>query len=45
VFVAKPLRFTEADAVDDAGVIQLIADHSVFLAKQRFKQSAVGVET
>ena len=30
VFVAKPLRFAEPDAVDDAGVIQFIADHRVF---------------
>jgi len=37
VFVAKPLRFAEADAVDDAGVIQFIADHRILLAEQRFE--------
>ena len=37
VFIAKPLRFAEANAVDDAGVIQFIADHRVFLGEQRFE--------
>ena len=45
VLVTKALRFAEADAVDDAGVIQFIADDRVFLAEQRFEQTAVGVET
>ena len=37
VLVAKPLRFAEADAVDDAGVIQFITDHRVLFAEQRFE--------
>ena len=37
VLVTKPLRFAEADAVDDAGVIQFIADHCVLFAQQRFE--------
>ena len=37
VLIAKPLRFAEADAVDDAGVIQFIADHRVVFGEQRFE--------
>ena len=37
VLVTKPLRFAEADAVDDGGVIQFIADHGVFFGEQRFE--------
>ena len=44
MFVAKPLRFAEPDAVNDRRVIQFVADHGVFRAEQRFKQAAVGVE-
>ena len=44
VFVTKALRFAEPDAVDDAGVIEFIADDGVFCAEQRLEQTAVGVE-
>ena len=44
VLVAKALGLAQPDAVDDGGVIQLVGNHGVFGAKQRFKQSAVGVE-
>src|SRR5207248_857438 len=33
-----------ADAVDDAGMVQLVAEDGVFFAEQRLKQAAVGVE-
>ena len=44
VLVAKALRFAEPDAVDDARVVQFIADDRVLLAEQRLEQAAVGVE-
>ena len=37
VLVAKTLRFAEADAVDDAGVIQFIANHGVVFGEKRFE--------
>ena len=44
VLVAEPLRFAQADAVDDAGVVQLVGDDGVFRSEQRFKQPAVGIK-
>ena len=44
VAVAEALRLAQADAVDDAGVVQLVADDRVLLAEQRLEQAAVGVE-
>ncbi len=44
VLVTKALRFAEADAVDNAGVIQLVTDHRVLVGEQRFEQTAIGVE-
>ena len=44
VAIAKSLGFAEPDAVDDAGVIQLVGDDCVLGSEKRFEQSAVGVE-
>ena len=44
VRVAKALRLAQADAVDDAGVVERVADHRVLLAEQRLEQPAVRVE-
>ena len=44
VAVAEALGLAEADAVDDAGVVQLVGDDGVLLAEQRLEQPAVGVE-
>ena len=45
VRIAQPPRLAQADAIDDAGVIQCVADHRIALIEQRLEQSAVGVET
>src|SRR4029077_10757010 len=45
VLVTKALRFAEPDAIDDAGVIQFIADHRVFVGEQRLEQAAVCIAT
>ncbi len=44
VLITEALRFAETDTVDDAGVIEFVTDHGVFVGKQRFEQTAVGVE-
>ena len=44
VGVAQALRFAQAHAVDDAGVVQRVADHRVLLVEQRLEQAAVRVE-
>ena len=44
VRVAKALGFAEADAVDDARMVERIADHRVLFAEQRLEQSAIGIE-
>ncbi len=44
VAVAQALRLAQPDAVDDAGVIQFVADDRVLLAEQRFEHAAVGIE-
>src|SRR5262249_59879243 len=38
------LSFTEPDAVNDAGVVQLVGENRVLLAQERLEQPAVGVE-
>ena len=44
VAIAKALRLAEPDAVDDAGMIQLVGDDGVLRIQQRFEEPAVGVE-
>ena len=44
VGVAETLRFTQANTVDDGGVVQGVGDNRIFCAEQGFKQTAVGVE-
>ena len=44
VRVAEALRFAQADAVDDAGVVQRVADDRVLFVEQRLEQAAVRVE-
>ena len=44
VGVAETLRFAQAYAVDDGGVVQGVGDNRVFCAEQGLKQTAVGVE-
>jgi hypothetical protein len=44
VRVAVALRLAQADAVDDGGVVQLVADDGVLLAQQGFEKATVGVE-
>src|SRR6185437_3679600 len=40
-----PLRFAQADAVDDTGVIERVRDHRIALVEQRLEQTPIGVET
>ena len=42
--VAKPVCLAKAYSVNDAGMVQPIADHSVLFCQQGFKQPAVGIE-
>ena len=44
VAVAVALRLAEADPVDDAGVVQGVADDRVLRPEQRLEEAAVGVE-
>ncbi len=44
MLVAEALRLAQPHAVDDAGVVQLVAEDRVVLAEQRLEQPAVGVE-
>ena len=44
VAIAVALRLAEPDAVDDARVIQFVADDGVLFAQQRLEQPAVRVE-
>lgn len=44
VLIAVPLGLAQADAVDDGGVVQLIADDSVLGGEHHFEQAAIGVE-
>ena len=42
--VAPALRLAQADAIDDGGVVQLVADDGVLLPQERLKEPAVGIE-
>src|SRR5579883_2676020 len=42
---SKSLRLRKPYAVNDAGVVQLIGNHSVLLLEQCLKQPAIGVKT
>ncbi len=44
VGIAQALRLAQADAVDDARVVERVADHRVLLVEQGLEQAAVGVE-
>ena len=44
VSVTEAGGFAEADAVDDTGVIQFVADNGVFGAEDGFKQTGIGIE-
>ena len=44
VAIAKSLRLAEPDTVDDAGMIERVADDRVIGRQKRFEQAAVGVE-
>ena len=44
VGVAQTLRLAQPDAVDDARVIQRVADHRILLIEQRLEQAAVRIE-
>ena len=45
VAIAEPLCFREPNAIDDGGVIQFIADHSILFRKQRLENTGVRVKT
>ena len=40
-----PPRLAQANAVDDARVVQFVGDHGILGVEQRFEQAAVGIET
>jgi hypothetical protein len=42
--VAVARRLAQADAVDDGGVVQLVADHGILPVEQGLEQAGVGVE-
>jgi hypothetical protein len=44
VGVALALRLAQANAVDDARMIERVRDHRVALIEQRLEQAAIGVE-
>ena len=44
VAIAQARSFAQTDAVDDAGMVQLVGNDGVLGLQQRFKQAAVGVE-
>jgi hypothetical protein len=45
VLVTEALCFAEPDAVNNAGVVELIADDRIFGADQSFEEPAVGIKT
>ena len=45
ISVAEAPGLTESDAVNDACVVQGVADNCVFGVEKGFKQSGVGIET
>ena len=44
VAIAEALRFAEADAVNDAGVVEFVGDDGVLRSQQRLEEPAVGIE-
>ncbi len=44
VAIAETLRFRQANAVDDAGVVQLIRDDGVICSEQRLEQASVCIK-
>ena len=44
VGIAQPASLAEANSIDDAGVVQGVADDGILIVQQRFKETAVGVE-
>src|SRR5439155_12657980 len=44
VAIAEAPGLAQADTVDDAGVVQLVAEDGVLFAQEGFEQAAVGVE-
>ena len=42
--VGKALRLAQANAVDDAGMVQRVADDRVFFVQQHLEQAGIGVE-
>ena len=44
VLIAVALGFAQAHAIDDRGMVQLVADHGVLRGKQGLKQPPIGVK-
>jgi hypothetical protein len=44
VGIAQAARLTKTDTVDDAGMVQRIADDGILFVEQSFEQTAVRVE-
>ena len=44
VVVAQPSRLAQADAVDDRGMVEGIADHAILLVEDGLEETAVGIE-
>src|SRR5689334_11595282 len=44
MLIAKTLGLAKANAVDDGGMIEFVADNGVLFVIQRFKNTPVGVE-
>ena len=45
VLVTKTTCLAQSDAVNNAGMVQCVADNGVLVVEQRFKQAAIGIET
>ena len=45
VFIAQTAGLTEANTIDNTGVIKLIGNNGIFGCEKGFKQAAVGVKT
>ncbi len=43
--IAKAPRLAQADAVDDAGMVQRIGNHRIIRPQKRLEQAAIGIET
>ena len=44
MLIAPALRFAQADAVDDGGMVERVADDGVLLAQQWLEETAIGIE-